>query len=121
MKMQAVVRKDSQFNVLEARMKEQGLTHGETVRADVSNVRIGSNPFGDSGERDTLFFCDMGSIDIRKIVKAGDGGELPEKAFVKGLIVESEGYYDLQDVVIRSNGVNTIEVDENSRAVFIGD
>jgi hypothetical protein len=92
----------SQPHVLQQRMKEEKLTHGETVTANLSPVRLESN-FG----KMVMYFCPMQSVDILKREIAGDGGAIPPVAIIDGLTVPGDlkpGLYDLKNVKLFSNG-----------------
>lgn len=92
----------SQPHVLQQRMKEERLTHGETVTANLSPVRLESN-FG----KMVMYFCPMQSINVLSRETAGDGGALPAEAIVEGLAVPGDlkpGLYELKNVTLFSNG-----------------
>src|SRR5438034_10950401 len=72
----------SQPHVLQQRMREEKMTHGQTVTASLSPVRLESN-FG----RVVLYFCPLISIKVLATTAAGDGGEIPRDAIVEGLNV----------------------------------
>lgn len=92
----------SQPHVLQQRMQEEKLSHGETVVASISPVRLDREPEGM-----VLYFCPMKTIDIRQTVTCGDGGTIPAQVLVEGLEVPGDykpGYYTLKNVIITSNG-----------------
>lgn len=92
----------SQPHVLQQRMQEEKLTHGETVVASISPVRLDREPEGM-----VLYFCPMKTIDIKQTVTCGDGGVIPGQVQVEGLEVPGDykpGYYTLKNVIISSNG-----------------
>jgi hypothetical protein len=92
----------SQPHVLQQRMKEEKLTHGETVTANLSPVRLESN-FG----KMVMYFCPMQGIEVTNRVSAGDGGSLPCEAIIDGLTVPGDlkpGLYDLKNITLFSNG-----------------
>jgi hypothetical protein len=83
-------------------MQEEKLTHGETVLASISPVRLDREPEGM-----VLYFCPMKTINIRQTVTCGDGGVIPGQVKVEGLQVPVDykpGYYTLKNVIISSNG-----------------
>lgn len=104
----------SQPHVLQQRMREEELTHGETVIANISPVRL---------ERmdDTmiLYFCPLKSIDVVHSITCGDGGTIPGKVQVEGLSVNDDlhsGHYTLKNVLLTSNG--TIQVKATEKTVW---
>ena len=101
-----VITSYSQPHVLQQRMKEEKLTHGETVTANISPVRL-ENAYG----KMVMYFCPMQTIEILKHTTPGDGGNIPIQATVDGLSVpgvQKPGLYTLKNVQITSNG--TIQV-----------
>src|SRR5689334_10258561 len=72
----------SQPHVLQQRMREEKMTHGETVTANISPVRLES-----TRDRMILYFCPMKSIEILQTISNGDGGCIPADAKVEGLTV----------------------------------
>lgn len=96
----------SQPHVLQQKMREEKLTHGETVLASLSPVRLDKEPEGI-----VLYFCPMRTIKVQQTVTCGDGGIIPAQVLVEGLKVPDSlppGYYTLKNVVLSSNG--TIQV-----------
>jgi hypothetical protein len=92
----------SQPNVLQQRMREEHMTHGETVTANISPVRLES-AYG----RMVLYFCPMKSIEVVQVLNSGDGGSIPDDATVEELNVPDGvkgGYYTLKNVILTSNG-----------------
>jgi hypothetical protein len=105
----------SQPHVLQQRMKEEKLTHGETVTANLSPVRLESN-FG----KMVLYFCPMQSVNILERVEAGDGGALPAEAKLDGITVPGNlkpGLYTLNNVKLFSNG--TMQVIATADTEFV--
>lgn len=104
----------SQPHVLQQRMKEEKLAHGDRVIANISPVRLESN-FG----KMVLYFCPMQSIAIQSRIEAGDGGSLPEEAIIGGLTVPGNfkpGLYELKNVELFSNG--TLQVNATAKTCF---
>jgi hypothetical protein len=102
-----VVTAYSQPHVLQQKMKEERLTHGETITANISPVRL-ENAYG----RMILYFCPMKSIEVLQTINNGDGGALPAEAKVEGLSVPDDctpGYYTLKNVVLSSNGTMQVK------------
>lgn len=101
-----VITSYSQPHVLQQRMKEERMTHGETVTANISPVRL-ENAYG----KMVLYFCPMQTIEILEHAEPGDGGNIPIQATVTGLAVNGNhkpGLYILKNVQLSSNG--TIQV-----------
>jgi hypothetical protein len=104
----------SQSNVLRERMKEQKLTHGETITANLSPVRLEMD-FNSM----TMYFCPMKSIEVLETLNEGDGGKIPLDAKIEGLNVPSNlkpGFYALKNVTLTSNG--TMQVKATGKTVW---
>lgn len=98
-----VVTDRSQQHVLRNHMVIKKMTHGETVNADISPVRVQTDGSGET----VLYFCPMEKMKIAKKVANGDGGSLPSLATVHNLAFPKgfkEGQYKLKNVMITSNG-----------------
>lgn len=92
----------AQSHVLQGKMKEKQLTHGETVMASLSPVRLES-AYG----KMALYFCPMQTLDISDTITPGDGGEIPGEVVIEGLTIPSDyepGVYSLKNVKLTSNG-----------------
>jgi hypothetical protein len=93
----------AQPHVLREKMKEKKLTHGETVTASVSPVRLEI-----AREKMALYFCPMKSLEISERIIPGDGDDIPTQVNVDGLKVPSDltpGLYTLKNIKLSSNGV----------------
>jgi hypothetical protein len=104
----------SQPHVLQQKMREEKLTHGETVLASLSPVRLDKEPEGV-----VLYFCPMRTINVQQTVTCGDGGSIPAQVLVENLKVPDNmqpGYYTLKNVVLSSNG--TIQVKATADTVW---
>jgi hypothetical protein len=102
----------SQPHVLQQRMKEEHLSHGETVTANLSPVRLEY----DHG-RMVLYFCPMKSIEILETIAEGDGGSIPPMAKIEGLSVPGNlksGFYKLRNVKLTSNGTMQVIATEKT-------
>lgn len=92
----------SQPYVLQRKMQEQKMTHGETVTADISPVRV------DSVEgAAVMYFCPVKELTIIETVCEGDGGEIPMQVTVEGLNIPDgfePGLYTLRNIKLSSNG-----------------
>jgi hypothetical protein len=97
----------SQPHVLQQKMKEEKMTHGGTVTANLSPVRLEMS----SGEV-VMYFCPMKAIQILEIVANGDGENIPIQAKVEGLTIPSNyksGFYNLKNVKLTSNGAMVVK------------
>lgn len=111
---QVVITSYSQPHVLQQRMKEEKLTHGETVTADLSPVRLESN-FG----KMVMYFCPMNTVNVIGKISAGDGGVLPGEAIIQDITVPGNfksGLYNLKNVRLSSNG--TLQVFATEKTEF---
>jgi hypothetical protein len=98
----------SQPHVLRQRMQEEQLTHGETVTANLSPVRL-ERMYSDEP---VLYFCPMKKLEIVQVVASGDGGSLPTQATLEGFAVPQElepGLYRLCNVTLTSNGTMQVK------------
>jgi hypothetical protein len=96
------VTEGAQPHVLRGKMMEKQLTHGETVRASLSPVRLES-----TRGKMAVYFCPMEKLEIYATLTPGDGGEIPSQVLVEGLTISSEhsaGLYALKNVELTSNG-----------------
>jgi hypothetical protein len=104
----------AQPHVLQEKMKEKKLSHGETVTASISPVRLES-----AWGKMALYFCPMQKLDIAKTLTPGDGGDIPATVVVEGLTVPREyksGLYTMKNVKLSSNG--TIQVIATAETTF---
>lgn len=109
-----VITSYSQPHVLQQRMKDEQLTHGETVTVNISPVRL-ENAYG----KMVMYFCPMQTIEILKHTTPGDGGNIPIQATVDGLSVpgaQKPGLYTLKNVQLSSNG--TIQVTATAKTAW---
>lgn len=98
----------SQPHVLKQRMQDEQMTHGETVMANISPVRL-ERMFRSEA---VLYFCPMKKIEVLEVVAAGDGGSLPAEATLEGFTVSSDlepGLYKLRNVALTSNGTMQVK------------
>lgn len=99
----------AQPHVLREKMREQKLTHGETVTVNMSPVRLEA-----ALGRMYLYFCPMQTIDVLETITPGDGGEIPMIVTVEGLTVpagQKPGLYTLKNVKLSSNGAMQVMAD----------
>lgn len=73
-KKELVLDESSQPYVLKERMG--GLTHDQTVIADIGPVRISNVDY--TSHKAILRFCPTGPVFVKQWIKDGDGGELPD-------------------------------------------
>ena len=102
----------SQPNVLQQRMQEEQLTHGETVMATLSPVRLESH----LGKM-IMYFCPMENLHVLQTLTDGDGGSIPPQAIVEDLTIPANlkpGYYTLQNVQITSNGTMQVKATQKT-------
>src|ERR1700730_3990029 len=104
----------SQPHVLQNRMKEEKLSHGGTVTANLSPVRLDM----DHGEV-VMYVCPMQTLQVLKVIAEGDGNSIPMQAKIEGLSVPSDyksGFYSLKNVELTSNG--TIQVKATKKTTW---
>ena len=104
----------SQPHVLQTRMKEEQMSHGGTVRANLSPVRLEIN-------RDSvvMYFCPMEKLQILEVMSEGDGNNIPAEARIEGLSVPAyfkPGLYELENIELTSNG--TIQVKATAKTTW---
>lgn len=109
-----VITSYSQPHVLQQRMNEANLKHGDRAMATLSPVRLESN-FG----KMVIYFCPMVNLDVSLIKETGDGGVLPAEATIYDVNVPGTfkpGLYTLKNAEIFSNG--TLQVIAKEDTVF---
>jgi len=102
----------SQQDVLQQRMREEKLTHGQTVTANLSPVRLEFS-FG----KVTMYFCPMRTIQVLENINDGDGGRIPPDAIVEELNIPKNyksGLYNLENVILTSNGTMQIKATDKT-------
>jgi hypothetical protein len=102
----------AQPHVLREKMKEKKLTHGETVTASISPVRLEA-AFG----KMYLYFCPMQTIEVHQTITPGDGGDIPANVVLEGLTIPNDskpGMYTLKNVKLSSNGTMQVIADEKT-------
>lgn len=113
MKTPVVITSYSQPHVLQQRMKEEKLNHGDRVTANISPVRLESN-FG----KMVMYFCPLQAIEITETIAKGDGGSIPGEAIIDGLDVPGNfkpGLYTLKNVELFSNGTMQVLATANTQ------
>jgi hypothetical protein len=109
-----VLTTSSQPHVLKQRMQEENMTHGETVTANISPVRLEKSFWNEA----VLYFCPMKKIEVLRITAAGDGGSLPSEAKLEGFSIPKEyvsGFYKLCNVEITSNGTMQVKATSQTK------
>ena len=97
----------SQPHVLKEKMEERFMTHGETVTANISPVRLER-----SFTKAILYFCPLEKIEVLNKLAEGDGGRLPSDATLDGLDVPIDykpGLYRICNVELTSNGTMQVK------------
>ena len=111
----------SQTYRLRERMGEASIEHGQEVRADLPGIRVTAAAADRYGEpaagAGTIFFCTMGTIQVREVLLPGDGGSLPSEVILEGLAVPEPGTYDILNALVHSNGALRVRVDTATRVV----
>jgi hypothetical protein len=104
----------AQPHVLREKMAEKKLTHGETITASISPVRLEA-----VHGKMALYFCPMQTLEVLETITPGDGGEIPANVVVEGLTIPSEhksGLYTLKNVQLSSNG--SIQIIANTKTIW---
>lgn len=104
----------AQPHVLREKMKQEKLTHGQTVTANMSPVRLES-----AVGQMYLYFCPLQSVEILETLTPGDGKDIPDEVVVEGLTVPPglrPGLYTLKNVKLSSNG--SMQVIANANTVW---
>jgi len=107
----------SQPHVLQSKMKEEKMTHGGTVTANLSPVRLEMSKDGV-----IMYFCPMKTLQIREIIAEGDGDVIPNQAKVESLNVPTDyksGFYELENILLSSNGTIQVKGTEKTNWKFI--
>lgn len=120
-KRQVQVTAYSQPHVLQQRMKEQKLTHGETVTANLSPVRIERLHNG----KTVMYFCPLQSIEVLSTETPGDGGAIPSQVILDNVSVDAgllpdyrpTDLFTLKNVKLFSNG--TMQVIATEKTSFV--
>lgn len=100
----------SQPNVLRKKMEEGKMSHGGTVTANLSPVRVDM----DHGAV-VMYFCPLKAIQVLNTMTSGDGGSIPQEARIEGLTIPGHfrsGFYDLRNVELTSNGAILVKATE---------
>ena len=114
--MEARITAQSQSFKLRERLQEAKVSHGQELRADLPNVRVGV--LAATGEAQ-LMFCNMGMIEVRELLQPGDYGPLATEVSLQGLAVPAPGTYDLVNARISVNGSIHVAVDSQTQVVPI--
>lgn len=102
----------SQPGVLKDRMAKAGFTHGREARVNLRGLNVRRAAEG----KTVVYFCNIDAIDVLEVTEEGDGLPLPEEVEVEGLYFTGYGSYDLQEVILSSNGVVKVKADEKTHA-----
>lgn len=101
----------SQQYRLRQQVERSHIRHDETVRVDISGVRVDSR----AGRDAVISFGDVEPLKIRARLTRGDDRPVPESIDIQGIDFPGDGLYDLKDVVMRCNGDLRISADSRSR------
>ena len=112
--MEAGITLQSQSFRLRERMQEANISHGQEVRADLSNIRVVALAGAGAGQ---ALFCTMGPIRVRETLNRGEGGPLPTDVALEGFRVPSAGTYDILNALVSSNGSLRLVVDDQTSIV----
>ncbi len=112
--MEARVTAQSQGFKLRERMEEARIQHGQEVRADLPGIAVAMMAGATAGE---VFFCKLGAIRVREVLRPGDDRPLPTTVAVEGLTVPRSGRYDVLNAVVCSNGNLRLVADAQTRVV----
>ena len=102
----------SQPNVLQTRMKEEKISHGGTVTANLSPVRLDMHHGGV-----VMYFCPMKDLQVLEVIAEGDGASIPAQAKIEGLSVPADfksGLYELEHIELTSNGTILVKATEKT-------
>jgi hypothetical protein len=103
----------SQQERLRAAMATSAITHGQTVRADIEHVEVSTKVHAQA----LVFFCGIQGVKVSETLRPGDGQPLPNEVALTGLSVDREGFYNIRNALITSNGKIEVTLDERSRVV----
>ena len=104
----------SQPHVLQNRMKEEKISHGGTVHANLSPVRLDM-----AHGAAVLYFCPMKTCEVLEVIAEGDGKSIPALAKIEGFNVPTDcksGLYNLRNIELTSNG--TIQVKATAKTTW---
>lgn len=116
-KIDVVITSYSQPHVLQQRMKEEKLTHGDRVKANISPIRLEAN-----FNKMVMYFCPIQCLEVKEKIHNGDGASLPAEAIIDGLEVPADlkpGLYSLENVLLDSNGTLQVIATEKTKFVAI--
>lgn len=105
----------SQGHRLASAMNKAGLSHGDSVIADVGPVQLSVDEKRMTAQ---VYMCNIRAVEVKKKLKVGDGKSIPQEVTFKGInFVPPKGirYYKLKNVTLYSNG--TIQVIANADTV----
>lgn len=107
----------SQPHVLQTRMKEEKMSHGGSVTANLSPIRLDM----DKGNV-VMYFCPMKKLEILEVISEGDGNNIPANVKIEGLSIQSDfkaGFYELENIELTSNGTIQVKATERTTWKFI--
>jgi len=98
-------------------MKEEQLSHGATVRASMSPVRLDMHH-----DSVVMYFCPMKDLQVLEVIAEGDGNAIPAQAKIEGLSVPTDfksGLYELTHIELTSNGTILVKATDKTSWKFI--
>ena len=105
MKENGRVVEEQQPQVVIESLLEVGMSHGDTAECDLNNIQI---------EGGVPYFCSSFFDDIAP-VEQGDGRELPDEVlFDVSHVGIPDGWYDIRNVMIHTNGTVRIEITQDT-------
>lgn len=114
----AYIDSSSQPFMLKGRMEQAGMSHDQTVMADIQNVRL-----REEGGKPILYFCAIAPLTIHKQISPGDGEPIPYELKLNKVKIpkrlfktNTDGYINIRNVKLYSNG--TIQVIANSKTQY---
>jgi len=115
---EARIDSSSQPFVLKERMERAGMSHDQTVLADIYNIRV-----REEGGKPVLYFCNINPLVICTAISPGDGEPIPEELKLNKVRIpksmfknEMDRYINIRGVKLYSNG--TMQVIANSKTQY---
>ncbi len=105
-----LVRAQSQPHVLQYKMMQEKINHGQTIEANLRFVRIvktNTNGYPDFEGQLTAFFCPLERIEVISRLTPGDNQPIPEAVEIHNLKLPSNmktGIYNINNVLLHANG-----------------
>jgi hypothetical protein len=103
-----VLTSSSQLYALRRRMEESGITHGQSVLANINYVYISNGK---------ISFWNMPALEILEHITPGDGGRIAQQVILRGPFRVREnihGYFNIKNVCISSHGTINLTPKKNT-------